>query len=109
VRRLSNGSSTGSAAAAAGGGVCGSPVISGISMGQGIGIGAGSSGISSIGQGQPAAAAAAAAAAAGGPQQQQQLVPGLSHIAAALPLRFQSRDWQLLYSTARHGISLQTL
>lgn len=31
------------------------------------------------------------------------------YIAAALPARYQSKDWQLLYSTSRHGISLQTL
>jgi hypothetical protein len=38
-----------------------------------------------------------------------QLVVGAAHIAAALPVRFRARDWTLLYSTARHGISLQTL
>eukprot|EP00775_Hariotina_reticulata_P009710 gene9710-9869_t len=37
------------------------------------------------------------------------LVQGLQHLAAALPPRFQSRPWFLLYSTARHGISLTTL
>eukprot|EP00878_Enallax_costatus_P009539 GHUV01009969.1.p1 GENE.GHUV01009969.1~~GHUV01009969.1.p1 ORF type:complete len:543 (+),score=153.99 GHUV01009969.1:403-2031(+) len=37
------------------------------------------------------------------------LVVGTRHIAAALPARYQTRDWNLLYSTARHGISLQTL
>jgi hypothetical protein len=41
--------------------------------------------------------------------QQHQLVDGLAHLAAALPARYQSRDWSLLYSTSRHGISLQTL
>jgi hypothetical protein len=94
-------------------GIYGSPSIGGISMGHGIGVGASSGG---AGRSQsPSAAAAAAAAAAGGggssgqQQQQQQLVAGLAHIAGALPPRYQSRDWQLLYSTTRHGISLQTL
>jgi hypothetical protein len=36
-------------------------------------------------------------------------VDGLAHLAAALPARYQARDWLLLYSTSRHGISLQTL
>ncbi|KAF6253531.1 TLD-domain-containing protein [Scenedesmus sp. NREL 46B-D3] len=38
-----------------------------------------------------------------------QLVDGLAHLAAALPARYQARGWSLLYSTSRHGISLQTL
>jgi hypothetical protein len=85
-----------------------SPSIGGISMGHGIGVGSRSSNGRSS---SPLAAAAAAAAGSDGQQQQQQqqLVAGLAHIAAALPPRYQSRDWQLVYSTARHGISLQTL
>jgi hypothetical protein len=72
-------------------------------MGYGIGVGA------NAGRTQSPSAAAAAAAGGSSDQQQQQLVAGLAHIAGALPPRYQSRDWQLLYSTARHGISLQTL
>jgi hypothetical protein len=81
----------------------GSPSIGGISMGYGIGVG------TNAGRTQSPSAAAAAAAGGSSDQQQQQLVAGLAHIAGALPPRYQSRDWQLLYSTARHGISLQTL
>jgi hypothetical protein len=70
-------------------------------MGYGIGVGASA--------GRTQSPSAAAAAAGGSSDQQQQLVAGLAQIAGALPPRYQSRDWQLLYSTARHGISLQTL
>jgi hypothetical protein len=34
---------------------------------------------------------------------------GAAAVAAALPARLRGRDWVLVYSTARHGISLQTL
>jgi hypothetical protein len=57
----------------------------------------------------PAASAGGVGATSSSSQQQQQLVDGLAHLAAALPARYQARDWSLLYSTSRHGISLQTL
>jgi hypothetical protein len=79
------------------------------------GLGAGAAGSSS----RPSSPGLAVQASAGGAgntsssssssAQQHQLVDGLAHLASALPARYQSRDWSLLYSTSRHGISLQTL
>lgn len=69
--------------------------------------GSGTAGL--VGGGSSSRPSSPSPAAACGSSSQHQLVDGLAHLAAALPPRYQARGWSLLYSTSRHGISLQTL